>query len=166
MTADNWITIIAALATPVFAFLGIVAQCYFANKNKQGKNKQTEEITKEIRQSREEAAAARAEAAQTREEVKAVREQLSTNDVVTVSVARQEIRHMYYQLLPHKMISIVDARALNEMYEAYKAVTLPNGHHPNSWCDSLYNEMQSWEKVEVYPKHITYLNESKKKGSK
>lgn len=164
MTVENVITLVAALATPVFAFLGIVAQCYFANKNKQGKDEQTEEIKKAIARNTEVAEEAKAEATRTRDEVKAVREQLSTNDVVTVSVVRQEIRQLYYQLLPHKMISVVDFRALNEMYEAYKAVTLPDGHHPNSWCDSLYNEMQTWEKVEIYPKHLAHLNEPKKKG--
>lgn len=164
MTAENWISIIAALATPVFAFLGIVAQCYFANKNKQGKDEQTEEIKQAIAHNTKVAEEAKTEATRTRNEVKAVSEQLAANDVVTVSVVRQEIRQLYYQLLPHKMISVVDFRALNEMYEAYKAVTLPDGHHPNSWCDALYNEMQTWEKVEIYPKHLEYLNEPKKKG--
>lgn len=162
MTVENVITLVAALATPVFAFLGIVAQCYFANRSKKGKNEQTEEIKKAIDVASQKAEAAQEEAAAARQVVNEMAERQSANDVVTVAVVRQNIRMMYYELLPHKMISVVDLRALDEMYHAYKAVTLPDGHHPNSWCDALYEEMRQWEKVEIYPEHLKHLNTTKK----
>lgn len=152
MTTDNWITIIAALATPVFAFLGIVAQAYFANRTKKDKNDQTKEIKDAIEGNTQ--------------EIREIKERLAVNDMATVSSVRQQIRKLYYARLPYKTISTVDFRALDEMYTAYKAVTLPDGHHPNSWCDSLYNEMCTWEKVEIYPEHIRCVKSTNKKGTK
>lgn len=144
MSGDNWATIIVA----VIGLLGIIAQRYYAGKSKQDKNDQTKEITKAINGNTQ--------------EIREIKERLAANDMATVSAVRQQIRKLYYARLPYKTISTVDFRALDEMYAAYKAVTLPDGHHPNSWADSLYNEMCTWEKVEIYPEHIPYIKQPKK----
>lgn len=152
---------------------GICYQAYCSTKSKNDKKTQTETLSGELQNTNklveentslvkenkkliEENRKLIAENTKVINELKA---KLSANDVATVAVVRQNIRRMYYDLLPHKMISVVDLRALTEMYNAYKAVTLPDGHHPNSWCDALYNEMNTWEKVEIYPKHLAYLNQ-------
>lgn len=146
MDGDNWATIIVA----VIGLLGIIAQRYYAGKSKQDKEDQTSEIKQAIEGNTA--------------EIRSIKERLAANDMATVTSVRQQIRKLYYSRLPYKTISTIDFRALEEMYSAYKAVTLPDGHHPNSWCDSLYNEMSNWERVEYYPEHIACLNKLTKKG--
>lgn len=143
MDGNNWASIIVGL----IGLAGIAIQAYFANRTKQDKNIQTKELKEAINRNST--------------KIDKLTAKLSANDMATVSSLRQNIRHMYYELLPYKMISVVDLRALDEMYQAYKGVTLPDGHHPNSWCDALYAEMSGWEKVEVYPNRI-----KEKKGVK
>lgn len=146
MSGDNWATIIVA----VIGLLGIIAQRYYAGKSEKDKKDQTEEIKEAIEGNTS--------------EIRSIKERLAANDMATVTSVRQQIRKLYYSRLPYKTISTIDFRALEEMYSAYKAVTLPDGHHPNSWCDSLYNEMSSWERVEFYPEHIAGLKQLNKKG--
>lgn len=145
---------------------GIYLQTRISGKSKKDKEEQTATLTTKIEQNttlvkanKELIEENRTIIKQNRDTIKTLIERLEANDTVTVAIVRQNIRRMYYELLPHKVISVVDLRALTEMYNAYKAVTLPDGHHPNSWCDALYNEMITWEKVEVYPKHLAYLNQ-------
>lgn len=146
MSSDNWTAIFVA----IIGLLGIIAQRYYAGKSKKDKNDQTAEIKQAIEGNTV--------------EIKAIKERLAANDVATVTSVRQQIRKLYYARLPYKTISTVDFRALEEMYSAYKAVTLPDGHKPNSWADALYTEMSNWQKVEVYPEHIAYLNQPNNKG--
>lgn len=144
MSGDNWATIIVA----VIGLLGIIAQRYYAGKSKQDKDDQTNEIKQAIDGNTK--------------AIQKIESRLGANDVATVSALRQQIRKLYHTRLPYKTISTVDYRALEEMYSAYKAVVLPDGHRANSWCDSLYHEMSTWEKVENYEE----LNQSNKKGKK
>lgn len=141
MSGDNWATIIVA----AIGLLGIIAQRYYAGKSKRDKNDQTKELKEAINGNTK--------------HIQEIKKRLAANDIATVSALRQQIRKLYYARLPYQTLSTVDYRALEEMYSAYKAVTLPDGHHPNSWADGLYNEMKSWKRVESY-------NINPKKGKK
>lgn len=158
MNGIDWTQVLVAFVGPLFAFMGIIAQCYFAKRSKKDKNDQTAKLEKVLEENKKITLDNKHLVEKNCKIINELKKQLSANDIVTVSVVRQNIRRMYYELLPHKVISLVDYRALNEMYNAYKAVTLPDGHHPNSWCDALYKEMSEWEKVEAYPAHLSYLN--------
>lgn len=171
MEGLNLTQIIIAYAAPICSLLGIVAQCYFANRGskerkekeqRQGErlDKSTSEITEQIETNTELAKENHRLIKENSTLIRDLTERLAANDVVTVSVARNAMRDLYYKIRPYKMISNTDYRALNEMYNAYKGVTLPNGHHPNSWCDALYEEMSSWERVEVYPATLAHLMKS------
>lgn len=144
---------IASIIIALIGLLGIVAQAYFANQNKKSKNDQTDELKQAIKRSENKADAAFNEAQKANVTLDEMKNQLSVNDAVTVTSVRQQIRRLYYERRPTKTISLVDYRALVEMYTAYKSVVLPDGHHPNSWCDALYEEMSKWERVEEYPEH-------------
>lgn len=160
MDEINWTSVLVAYAAPVFSFLGLIAQFILSNRSKTDKKQQTEELGDKIEENNR---LVRENKALIESNTKAIQElkgKLSANDVATVAVVRQNIRKLYYDLQPYQMITITDYRALNEMYNAYKGVTLPNGHHPNSWCDALYEEMSSWKRVEVYPATLAHLMKS------
>ena len=149
MDGKDWATIVVA----IIGLIGIVYQSYCSKSHKKDKNEQTQELMAAIKRSEDKADAAYNEAHKANENIDEVKSKLTINDVCTVTSVRQQIRRMYYERRGEKTISLTDYRALNEMYNAYKAVTLPDGHHPNSWCDALYDEMSSWERVEEYPEH-------------
>lgn len=157
----NLTQIIIAYAAPICSLLGIVAQCYFANRgSKERKEKEqrqsqkldssTETITKQIEENTALAKENHRLIEQNTELIHELTDRLGANDMATVAVARQHIRQLYYSLRAHKQISDTDYRAITELYTAYKGVTLPDGSHPNSWCDHLYQEMCEWERVETY----------------
>lgn len=169
MEGLNLTQIIIAYAAPICSLLGIVAQCYFANRGskerkekeqRQGEklDKSTSEITKQIETNTELAKENHRLIKENSTLIRDLTERLAANDVVTVSVARNAMRDLYYKIRPYKMISDTDYRAITELYNAYKGVVLSDGHAPNSWCDQLYHEMGDWERVETYPNgmhHIT-----------
>lgn len=146
----NLTQVIVAYAAPVFGFLGLLAQCYFSNRSKNDKKEQTETLSKQIKENTRLAKENHQLIEENTMLIHRLAERLTANDVTTVAVARQHIRQMYYSLRSHKQISDTDYRAITELYTAYKGVTLPDGTHPNSWCDHLYEEMCSWERVENY----------------
>lgn len=152
MDGNNWATIIVAL----IGLAGIVYQSYTARNHKKDKDEQTQELKAAIKRSEEKADAAYNEAHKANNTLVEVRQQLLVNDAVTVTSVRQQIRRLYYERRNEKTISLTDYRALVEMYTAYKSVVLPDGHHPNSWCDALYEEMSKWERVEEYPEHCEH----------
>lgn len=165
----NLTQIIIAYAAPICSLLGIVAQCYFANRGskerkekeqRQGEklDKSTSEITRQIEENTKLAQENHELIAQNADLIKGILERLAANDVATVSVVRNSLRDIYYKIRPYGMISDTDYRAITELYNAYKAVTLPDGHHPNSWCDALYQEMQTWERVETYPNGMHHIS--------
>lgn len=148
---------------------GIALQAYFSNKNKEDKDKREKRQSQQLDQSTSalgKQIEANTELAKENHRlikenttlIQELTERLSANDVVTVSVARNAMRDLYYKIRPYKMISDTDYRAITELYNAYKGVVLPDGHSPNSWCDQLYHEMGEWKRVETYPNgmhHIT-----------
>lgn len=180
----DWTQIIIAYAAPVFSFLGLVAQAVIAKKHKKDSDKRANRTNEAVAESSGELSATIEQNTKLSEQnykliqesnrlikentqaIAELKAKLSANDMATVSVVRQNIRRMYYELRPHKVISDADSRALNELYTAYKGVTLPDGTHPNSWCDHLYQEMERWEHVEVYPEHLAYLSKSVKERNK
>lgn len=170
-TGINWTEVLTAYALPVFTFLGVVVQS--VTSNRQSKNTDARLTALEEKADKNDKRLERVEnsvntntqySKDNKKLMEDLRDNQNCNDVATVAVVRESIRRMYYELLPYKIISIVDFRSLTEMYRAYKGVTLPDGHHPNSWCDALYNEMNSWDKVEVYPSHLSHLEAGKEKG--
>lgn len=160
MDEINWTSVLVAYAAPVFSFLGLIAQFILSNRSKTDKKQQTEELGDKIEENTRLARENKALIETNTKTIQELKDKLSANDVATVAVVRQNIRKLYYKLQPYQMISITDYRALNEMYNAYKGVTLPDGHHPNSWCDALYEEMSSWKRVEVYPATLAHLIKS------
>lgn len=160
MDEINWTSVLVAYAAPVFSFLGLIAQFILSNRSKTDKKQQTEELGDKIEENNRLVRENKALIESNTKAIQELKDKLSANDVATVAVVRQNIRKLYYDLQPYQMISNTDYRALNEMYNAYKGVTLPNGHHPNSWCDALYEEMSSWERVEVYPATLAHLMKS------
>lgn len=142
---------ITEILIAVIGLAGIVYQAYCSKTHKRDKEDQTKTLEQAINRVEDKADAAAQNAKNANENILEVKEKLGINDRVTVSAVRQQIRQMYYAHKKEKQLSLVDYRALNEMYNAYKAVTLPDGHHPNSWCDALYEEMSGWERVEEYP---------------
>lgn len=148
---------------------GIALQAYISTKNKEDKDKRekrqtaqldasTSGITKQIEANTE---LAKENHRLINENMKLTAEltaRLATNDVATVSVVRNNLRDIYYKIRPYGMISDTDYRAVTELYNAYKTVTLPDGHHPNSWCDALYEEMQTWKRVETYPNGMHHIS--------
>lgn len=160
MDEINWTSVLVAYAAPVFSFLGLIAQFILSNRSKTDKKQQTEELGDKIEENNRLVRENKALIESNTKAIQELKDKLSANDVATVAVVRQNIRKLYYDLQPYQMITITDYRALNEMYNAYKGVTLPNGHHPNSWCDALYEEMSSWKRVEVYPATLAHLVKS------
>lgn len=160
MDEINWTSVLVAYAAPVFSFLGLIAQFILSNRSKTDKKQQTEELGDKIEENTRLVRENKALIEANTRTIQELKDKLSANDVATVAVVRQNIRKLYYGLQPYQMISITDYRALNEMYNAYKGVTLPDGHHPNSWCDALYEEMSSWKRVEVYPATLEHLMKS------
>lgn len=160
MDEINWTSVLVAYAAPVFSFLGLIAQFILSNRSKTDKKQQTEELGDKIEGNNRLVRENKALIESNTKAIQELKDKLSANDVATVAVVRQNIRKLYYDLQPYQMITITDYRALNEMYNAYKGVTLPNGHHPNSWCDALYEEMSSWKRVEVYPATLAHLMKS------
>lgn len=150
MDGNNWATIIVAL----IGLAGIVYQSYTAHSHKKDKEDQTREIKEAVSRVEQRADAAYEEAHKANGTLDEVKQQLSVNDAVTVTSVRQQIRRLYYERRNEKTISLTDYRALVEMYTSYKSVVLPDGHHPNSWCDALYEEMNKWERVSEYPEHL------------
>ena len=140
MDEINWTSVLVAYAAPVFSFLGLIAQFILSNRSKTDKKQQTEELGDKIEENNRLVRENKALIESNTKAIQELKDKLSANDVATVAVVRQNIRKLYYDLQPYQMITITDYRALNEMYNAYKGVTLPNGHHPNSWCDALYEE--------------------------
>lgn len=78
--------------------------------------------------------------------VNALRKDLSHNNQLTVSAARSQLESIYRKYEKAKRIPKSSWKAVCELHEAYKLIILPNGHKPNSWADSLYQEMEGWEK--------------------
>lgn len=160
MDEINWTSVLVAYAAPVFSFLGLIVQFILSNRSKTDKKQQTEELGDKIEENNRLVRENKALIESNTKAIQELKNKLSANDIATVAVVRQNIRKLYYDLQPYQMITLTDYRALNEMYNAYKGVTLPNGHHPNSWCDALYEEMSSWKRVEAYPATLAHLMKS------
>lgn len=153
----------------IIGLAGIGLQAYISTKNKVDKDKRekrqsnqlderTSDITKQIAANTE---LAKENKRLINENMKLTTEltaRLAANDVATVSVVRNNLRDIYYKIRPYGMISDTDYRAITELYTAYKSVTLPDGHHPNSWCDALYEEMKGWKRVETYPNGMHHIS--------
>ncbi len=70
---------------------------------------------------------------------------LDNNSKVTVANARAMISQIYDDNKATKRITEKTWQNVMELHDAYKSVKI-NGHTPNSWCDSIVEEMHSWEK--------------------
>lgn len=165
----NWTQVMVAYAAPVLSFLGLVFQCVFANRHKKEGEERSAKTNSNLQSATDKLENAVEEntilAKENQKLIKSnidaiaeIKDKLATNDVATVSVVRNTLRDIYYKDRPYKVISDTDYRAVTELYNAYKAVTLPDGHHPNSWCDALYKEMQTWERVESYPDNAQHIS--------
>lgn len=161
----DWTQIVLGL----IGLAGLVFQAYYSSKNKEDKDKRekrqtaqldnrTADISKQIEANTELAKENHRLITENAALIAEMKERLAANDVATVSVVRNNLRDIYYKIRPYGMISDTDYRAVTELYNAYKSVTLPDGHHPNSWCDALYEEMQTWKRVETYPNGMHHIS--------
>lgn len=164
----NWTQVMVAYAAPVLSFLGLVFQCVFANRHKKEGEERSAKTNSNLQSATDKLENAVEENTNLAKEnqkliksnidaIAEIKDKLAANDVATVSVVRNNLRTLYYKIRPFKMISDTDYRAITELYEAYKSVMLPNGTKPNGWCDKLYQEMQSWERVETYPNGMHHI---------
>lgn len=169
MDGINWTQVMVAYAAPVLSFLGLVFQCVFANRHKKEGDERSAKTNSNLQSATDKLENAVEENTNLAKEnqkliksnidaIAEIKDRLATNDVATVSVVRNNLRDIYYKIRPYGMISDTDYRAVTELYNAYKSVTLPDGHHPNSWCDALYQEMQTWKRVETYPNGMHHIS--------
>lgn len=78
--------------------------------------------------------------------VKKIRDDMAANNQLTVSNARAQLEAIYRKYESSQSMPESSWKAVCELHESYKMITLPNGKHPNSWADALYNEMGKWKK--------------------
>lgn len=90
-------------------------------------------------------------------------ENLTANNKVTVATARAALKSIYDRLVPNKVLTITEKSMIEEMYSAYKAVTYPDGHHPNSWADAIVQDMRSWKVVPDSERQKVIQQANKKK---
>lgn len=91
-------------------------------------------------------AKAREEKEKTDKLLKEIRDGQNSGNRVSVASARALIAQIYDQNKSKRIIDQGLWESVSDLYDAYKATTI-NGHVPNSWCDSLVNEMKKWKKV-------------------
>lgn len=72
---------------------------------------------------------------------------LEADTKVSVATARTALKSVYDRLLPNRRLTMTEKAMVTEMYNAYKSVTYPDGHHPNSWCDEIIRDIETWEVV-------------------
>lgn len=84
---------------------------------------------------------------QNTEALERVNEMLVEDTAVSVATARATLKSIYNRLSPNRRLTVTEKAMITEMYQAYKNVTYPDGHHPNSWCDEIIKEIDTWEVV-------------------
>jgi len=77
--------------------------------------------------------------------VAGVKADVAGNNRLTVATARAKLEDIYQRYKDKKALPQKTWLLVCELHEAYKSVTI-DGHTPNSWADSLYEEMEKWEK--------------------
>lgn len=77
--------------------------------------------------------------------VAGVKADVAGNSRLTVATARAKLEDIYQRYKDKKVLPQKTWLLVCELHEAYKSVTI-DGHTPNSWADSLYEEMEKWEK--------------------
>lgn len=78
------------------------------------------------------------------EAVAEVKSDLSANSRATVATTRGLISDTYWRYKDAKQIPEPVMRNIMDLHEAYKGIQI-DGHTPNSWCDSLVDEMKTWK---------------------
>lgn len=91
-------------------------------------------------------ARSKAEAEKTQETLQRLTREVQSGNKVTVASARSLISQIYDQNKAKHTIEQAVWESVSDLYDAYKGVKV-DGHVPNSWCDSLVNEMKSWKKI-------------------
>lgn len=76
---------------------------------------------------------------------KAIKE-INAGNKVSVATARSVIAQIYNQQKNTQCIEQGVWESVSDLYDAYKGITI-NGHTPNSWCDSMVDEMRCWRKI-------------------
>ena len=77
---------------------------------------------------------------------KAIKE-INAGNKVSVATARSVIAQIYNQQKNTQCIEQGVWESVSDLYDAYKGITI-NGHTPNSWCDSMVDEMRCWRKIQ------------------
>lgn len=80
------------------------------------------------------------------ESLEGIKLDLAKNTKATVATTRGLISQVYTAHKDKKEISEKTWRNVCDLYEAYKGITI-DGHTPNSWCDTIVEEMKGWKKV-------------------
>lgn len=72
--------------------------------------------------------------------------EVKAGNKVSVATARSEIASAYDKNKQRREIEQGIWESVSDLYDAYKGIKI-DGHTPNSWCDSMVNEMKDWKKV-------------------
>lgn len=137
---ENFGLIAVAVVSALASVLTVALQMRGAAQNKKESDKhteQTEETTEDIKTLIK----------KNLDALKRVEAGIDANNRVTVATARAALKSAYDRLAPENKITVTEKAMVEEMYAAYKAVTYPDGHHPNSWCDAIVEDIRTWEVV-------------------
>lgn len=78
-------------------------------------------------------------------EFESIKKELRSNTICNVATARGLISQVYSANKDSKEIPEKTWRNICDLHEAYKSVSI-DGHVPNSWCDTMVDEMKTWVK--------------------
>ena len=138
--------VIVAMVSAIASIITVALQIRGANQNKvdnKAQKKIAQENASDIKDLLED----------TIEKVNTIVDSQKANDAVSVATARSVIKRFHAQLAEERVITVSDKAMIMELYNAYKQITYPDGHHPNSWCDAAIKDMESWE---VVPDNYVY----------
>ena len=88
----------------------------------------------------------REEAEKTNRLLEALTIEVKAGNKVSVATARSVIALIYDDNKTNRKIEAGVWESVSDLYDAYKSIKI-DGHTPNSWCDSMVNEMKNWKKI-------------------
>lgn len=131
VNTNSWITIIGTLITTA----GTVLVALISTKTRRDQKNIQRETEDSAEGNKKEILGA----------IKRLETGLENNSRATIANTRSLISQIYSENKDEKKFSEKTWRNVLELHEAYKRVQI-DGHTPNSWCDSIVEEMRTWEK--------------------
>lgn len=127
---EFWNTVVATLGSVIVAMVTVGLPLF--QQNRKVRRRDTESILELVQQ--------------LKCSVEKIENDMSVNNQLTISNARAQLESIYRKYERKKSMPESSWKAVCELHESYKLITLPNGKHPNSWADALYEEMRNWDK--------------------